>query len=111
MYVMPTIDVGTSLQSGRYIITQLLGRGGMGTAYLAMDTRLNNKLIVVKVLQANTSNALQLQQDIQNFAAEVAMLARLAHPLIPHVSDHFQEGMHYCMVQEYVQGENLQAYL
>src|SRR5439155_21991899 len=39
---------------------------------------------------------------------EVATLAHLDHPLIPNVTDHFQEGSRYFMVQEYVEGENLE---
>jgi serine/threonine protein kinase/ABC-type branched-subunit amino acid transport system substrate-binding protein len=99
---------GTRLQGGRYVIKKVLGQGGMGTALLATDLRLDSKLVVIKELIANPSTQ---QDDIRNFKREVALLAHIDHPLVPSVTDHFQEGTRYFMVQEYVEGENLEEYM
>lgn len=96
------------LQHGRYIITKMLGQGGMGSVALAMDTRLADKLVVIKELVAEHASP---AEDVRNFQREVQTLAHLDHPLIPSVTDHFQEGSRYFMVQEYVEGENLDARL
>lgn len=96
---------GTRLQGGRYVIKKVLGQGGMGAALLATDLRLDGKAVVIKEL---ISNASKQQEDIANFKREVAMLAHIDHPLVPSVTDHFQEGACYFMVQEYVDGENLE---
>lgn len=96
---------GTRLQGGRYVIKKILGQGGMGTALLATDLRLDGKSVVIKELISNPSTQ---QEDIANFKREVAMLAHIDHPLVPGVTDHFQEGARYFMVQEYVDGENLE---
>src|SRR6266516_973882 len=82
-----SLTVGTPLQGGRYVITKILGEGGMGAAMLATDKRLDNKPVVIK---------------------ELISLAHLDHPLIPNVTDNFDEGSHYFMVQDYVEGENLE---
>lgn len=102
---------GTSLQQGRYVIARALGEGGMGSVLLAKDTRLANKLTVIKVLNAESSDPQKLQEDVRNFKREAETLAHLDHPLIPDVTDHFEEGLHYYMVMDYVEGENLEDWL
>jgi len=103
---------GASLQNGRYVIIRRLGEGGMGSVLLAKDTRLAAKQMVIKVLNAENSADLEkLQEDVRNFKREAETLAHLDHPLIPDVTDHFEEGMHYYMVMDYVPGENLEDWL
>src|SRR5258706_5690759 len=97
---------GSQLQYGRYVIKKILGQGGMGTLALATDTRLADKLVVIKELVADHVDP---AEDVRNFQREVQTLSHLDHPLIPGVTDHFQEGSRYFMVQEYVEGENLDA--
>lgn len=102
---------GTSLQHGRYVITKALGEGGMGSVLLAKDTRLADKLTVVKALSAENGNTQKLLEDVQNFKREAETLAHLTHPLIPDVTDHFEEDKRYYMVMSYVEGENLEHWL
>jgi serine/threonine protein kinase len=102
---------GTTLQNGRYVISQMLGEGGMGSVMLAKDTRLADKPIVIKALSADNTNTQKLQEDVHNFKREAETLAHLRHPLIPAVTDHFEEGTRYYMVMDYVEGENLEHWL
>ena len=92
---------GFQLQHGRYVTKKILGQGGMGTLALATDTRLADKLVVIKELVADHVDP---AEDVRNFQREVQTLSHLDHPLIPGVTDHFQEGSRYFMVQEYVEG-------
>ena len=103
-----SLTPGSRLQGGRYIVKKILGQGGMGAALLATDIRLDSKAVVIKELISDNTDPAQLQEDVRNFKREVATLAHLDHPLIPNVTDHFQEGSRYFMVQEYVEGENLE---
>ncbi|MFL5587229.1 MAG: protein kinase domain-containing protein [Ktedonobacteraceae bacterium] len=103
-----TLTPGSRLQGGRYIIKKMLGQGGMGAAMLATDIRLDSKSVVLKELISDNTDPARLQEDVRNFKREVATLAHLDHPLIPNVTDHFQEGSRYFMVQEYAEGENLE---
>src|SRR5258708_22723951 len=96
----------SQLQNGRYVIKKILGQGGMGSLGLAIDTRLADKLVVIKELISEHADS---TEDVRNFQREVQTLAHLSHPLIPGVTDHFQEGSRYFMVHEYVEGENLEA--
>ena len=99
---------GATLQNGRYVIQKVLGQGGMGAALLAKDTRIANKLVVIKELISDNTDPAKRQEDIRNFEREVETLATIDHPLVPKVTDSFQEGARYFMVQEYVAGENLE---
>ncbi len=103
-----TLVPGWQLQQARYIVEKILGLGGMGTAVLARDTRVSNKHVVIKELVSENTDPIQHEADVRNFEREVETLAHLDHPLIPAVTDSFQEGTHYYMVQEYVAGENLE---
>src|SRR5438270_4991633 len=103
-----SLTPGSRLQGGRYILKRMLGEGGMGTAVLATDIRLDSKSVVIKELLSDNTDPARMQEDVRNFKREVATLAHLDHPLIPNVTDHFQEGSRYFMVQEYVEGENLE---
>src|SRR5258708_6846190 len=102
------LNVGTSLQGGRYVIKEVLGQGGMGAALLATDKRLDNKQVVIKELISDNTDPEKFKEDEHNFKQEVVTLAHLDHPLIPNVTDNFEEGSRYFMVQEYVEGENLE---
>lgn len=103
---------GSRLQGGRYVIKKVLGQGGMGAALLATDIRLDSKPVVIKELISDNTDPAKLQEDVRNFKREVATLAHIDHPLVPNVTDHFQEGsagnLRYFMVQEYIEGENLE---
>ena len=103
-----SLTPGSQLQGGRYIIKRVLGQGGMGAALLASDNRLDSKSVVIKELVSDNADPQRLQDDVRNFKREVAMLAHIDHPLVPNVTDHFQEGTRYFMVQEYVDGETLE---
>src|SRR5438034_1037005 len=106
-----TLTPNARLQNGRYVVDKILGQGGMGAAVLAKDTRVSNKRVVIKELISDNSDPTQRQEDVRNFEREVEMLANLDHPLVPTVTDSFQEGSHYFMVQEYAPGENLEAHM
>lgn len=103
-----TLSIGTTLQGGRYIIKKVLGQGGMGAALLATDKRVNNKPVVIKELVSDSSDSAKIKEDERNFKQEMMTLATLHHPLIPAVTDSFEENLRYFMVQDYVEGENLE---
>jgi serine/threonine protein kinase/ABC-type branched-subunit amino acid transport system substrate-binding protein len=106
-----TLTPNSRLQNGRYVVEKILGQGGMGAAVLAKDTRVSNKRVVIKELVSDNADPTQRQDDVRNFEREVETLANLDHPLIPTVTDSFQEGTHYFMVQEYAPGENLEDHM
>ena len=100
---LDALPAGTVL-AGRYRIIRLLGQGGMSRVYLAEDTRLRVRVAVKENLQTNPEARRQ-------FEREARILARLSHPNLPRVTDHFtdpQTGRQY-LVMDYVEGEDLET--
>jgi len=68
---------------GRYRVVSQLGAGGMGAVYVALDDRLDRK-VVVKVPHTKT---LLDRSSLQRFRREILALSRLDHPHIVRVFD------------------------
>ncbi|MBI1789137.1 MAG: serine/threonine protein kinase [Acidobacteria bacterium] len=100
----PTTGSG-SLQEGRigyYKILRELGRGGMGSVYLAVrsdDTF--RKLVAIKVMRADAAQ----EEFIRRFQQERQVLANLDHPNIARIIDGgaTDDGLPY-YVMDYVEG-------
>lgn len=89
----------TVLQN-RYRILRLLGQGGMGAVYEAIDERLDTTVALKETMF--TDERLRKQ-----FEREARLLARMHHPALPRVSDHFAEGDGQFLVMQYIPGDDL----
>jgi len=88
----------------KYIVTRLLGRGGMGSVYLANQTRLNRP-VAVKVLLSHLVSSATMRS---RFEREARIVARLKHPSIVMIHDFGVLGTnHAYLVMEYLEGETL----
>jgi serine/threonine protein kinase len=87
------------LQS-RYRIVRQLGQGGMGTVYEAVDERLDATVALKETFFAD-------ERLRKQFEREARLLARMHHPALPRVSDHFAEGEGQFLVMQFVTGEDL----
>jgi serine/threonine protein kinase len=93
------LSADTILQ-GRYRIVRQLGQGGMGAVYEAVDERLDTIVALKETLF--TEEKLRKQ-----FEREARLLARMHHPALTRVSDHFNEGEGQFLVMQYIAGEDL----
>src|SRR5215212_7273065 len=59
------------LLKDRYLVEGELGRGGIGVVYLARDTQLMNRRVVVKVLLEDSTNALHNPWFKKKFEQEI----------------------------------------
>lgn len=73
---------------GRYRLTQLLGRGGMGEVWLATDEQLGRQ-VAVKLLPAAHMNN---RNYLQDFAYEARAAAALEHPHILPIHDYGEQS-------------------
>jgi len=94
----------------RYVVRQTIGRGGMGSIYLAEDNRLPGRLCALKEVQQDPELTEAMRaQGREQFYREASVLARLDHPNLPKVSDYFtDEGRDY-LVMDYVPGQDLKT--
>ncbi|MDT5059998.1 MAG: eukaryotic-like serine/threonine-protein kinase [Acidobacteriota bacterium] len=89
--------IGETLD-GRYFIEKELGHGGVGVVYLALDRRLLDKCVVVKVL---LERWLQDEWIVGKFLHEKEALARIDHPGIIGILDagELPDGKPYIVMQ------------
>ena len=103
------LKTGDLLRS-RYKIKRIIGQGGMGSIYLAEDTRLKGRLCALKEVEHDKSLNKTLNKQAQDqFLQEATVLARLDHPNLPKVSDYFSIGNRDYLVMDYVPGDDLRT--
>jgi hypothetical protein len=95
-----TLDRSTLLNN-RYRIEEILGQGGMGSVYRAIDENLGVEVAVKE-------NLFTTEEYARQFRREAVILASLRHPNLPRVTDHFViEGQGQYLVMDYIEGEDL----
>ena len=97
---MKSLAPNTLLQN-RYLIVHLIGKGGMGDVYLAVDQRLGSAIALKRTFFSDD------EMFGSAFEREARTLARLRHPVLPKVSDHFSENEVQFLVMEHISGDDL----
>jgi serine/threonine protein kinase len=88
---------------GRYRIESVLGRGGMGSVYKALDDNLGIPVAVKE-------NLFTTEEYARQFRREATILAGLRHPNLPRVTDHFViAGQGQYLVMDYIDGDDLRS--
>jgi len=96
-----------NLLGGRYRLDRELGRGGMGTVYLAKDTQLDRP-VALKFLGALVDGS---EEYRQRFVREAKAAAKVNHPNIIAIYD-ISAGMGKAYIaMEFVEGPNLHQYV
>ena len=92
----------------RYQIQSVLGRGGMGCAYKALDLETQRP---VAIKQLHLSH-LQDWKVLELFEREAKVLQHIDHPKIPDYIEYFstesETDAQFFLVQEYIEGRSLQ---
>jgi serine/threonine protein kinase/tetratricopeptide (TPR) repeat protein len=89
-----------TLLHGRYRIVRLIGSGGMGAVYEAIDCHLD---LTVAVKQCRLPGA----DASSSFEREAKLLAALRHPSLPVVLDYFTEDEAQFLIMQFIEGEDL----
>ncbi|UKP00193.1 serine/threonine-protein kinase [Nostoc sp. UHCC 0870] len=100
-----------NLLASRYQVLQILGGGGFGQTYIALDTqRPGNPRCVVKHFRPVTHNPEFLETARRLFTSEAETLEQLGHhEQIPRLLAYFEEKQEFFLVQEYIEGNCLKA--
>jgi serine/threonine-protein kinase len=91
----------------RYEFVERLGQGGHGVVYLALDRRLNRRLVIKMLHEGDRVSEVALQY----FLREAQTAARLTHPNIVQVYDFGEIDANPYIAMEYVEGQTLDALL
>jgi len=99
-----TLPIGTIIRD-RYLIEDLLGKGGYGSVYLVRDKRVNGNLFALKELIDPN------KQERDRFTFECEVLRRLDHPFLPRVYRAFSDdaNIRAYMLMDYIDGANLEV--
>ena len=97
--------IGSTIQN--YHVIRQLGKGGMGSVFLAFDNSLERH-VALKVLNPELSSDANF---LSRFQSEAKLLAQLNHPNITILYNLIQHNSRWIMVMEYVDGVTLEDYL
>lgn len=117
------LKTGTALKGGEFVIEKVLGQGGFGITYLAVQAGLNRKVAVKEFFMSEHCNregdALQVsvpslgsRDQVARFKAkfvkEAQTIAMLNHPNIIRIISVFEENGTAYYVMDYVDGGSLE---
>lgn len=96
--------ISLGLKLGPYLIQTPIGKGGMGTVYLAKDSR-TDSVAAIKVLSPRRLH--EGQRHLARFQREMALSQKLRHPNVAMAKDIGEmKGVHY-LALEYIPGVTL----
>jgi serine/threonine-protein kinase len=102
-------DLVGAVIGGKYRVERVLGRGGMGTIYVAVQEPLGRR-VALKVLHPNLGDVDADPEFAKRFLLEAATLSQLAHPNIVVVHDYgsLDEAHGSCfMAMELLEGQTI----
>ncbi len=137
---MQHLQPNTTLQGGKYRIDRVLGQGGFGITYLAVQVSgsknynppmlpYTEKQVAIKelfiggsgqaindrrgnlVVVTNSANQASFNQQKEKFKKEALRLANLNHPNLVKVHEFFEENGTAYYVMDYIEGESLRIKL
>lgn len=101
------MSLGPGSTLGHFKIQSLLGKGGMGEVFAAIDTRLDRR-VAVKILPAEFSAE---ADRLRRFESEARILASINHPNILSIFEVGRENGHRYLVSELLEGRTLREEL
>ena len=93
-----------TLLAGRYRVVRSLGQGGMGSVWLAEDTKLDNFKVAIKMLPSVLVNNRRAYAQVK---AEALVSLKLSHPNIATVRAFEEENGNPFLVMDYIEGQTL----
>nr|WP_066383574.1 MULTISPECIES: serine/threonine-protein kinase [unclassified Anabaena] len=100
------------LLNQRYHLLRLIGHGGFGITFLAVDEHLPSKpRCVIKQFSFPVQYGRSYHQAVRLFRQEAVRLNELQHPQIPKLLGFFEQEHRLYLVEEWISGQTLQEEL
>lgn len=121
---MQSLTIGSLLQNGTYRIESVLGQGGFGITYLALDIPLQRKVAIKEFfpkdycdrdeetsqVSLGTKNTAEFVKRLKTkFLKEARNIAKFDHPNIIRIFAAFEENNTAYYVMEYIEGDSLSS--
>jgi eukaryotic-like serine/threonine-protein kinase len=104
------LQANDKIKDDRFLILEVLGGGGFGDAYRAVDMK-NGCQVAIKTLNQKQQNKIDFEIQQQKFRTEAEILKSLSHRHIVKVSEVIEVDGLLGMVMEYISGEDLNQYV
>jgi eukaryotic-like serine/threonine-protein kinase len=104
--VLTRITLG-SVIAGRYEMRKLLGRGGMGTVYLAHDRSLE-EVVALKILRGDLAESAHIAR---RFLSEIKLARLVTHANVCRIHDYGEDGQIHYISMELIDGPDLKHVL
>ncbi|HLO85607.1 MAG TPA: serine/threonine-protein kinase [Nostocaceae cyanobacterium] len=103
------LSVGQVIDN-RYQVVRILGQGGFGRSYLAVDKQKAGQQCVLKEFAPQVANPQDLQKAKELFEREANVLKKIQHSQIPRFHSSLQAKIgtkdFFFLVQDYIDGDN-----
>jgi hypothetical protein len=93
-----------SLFAGRYLVIDMLGKGGMGCVYRALDTKVDEE-VALKFINPDIAADAKI---IERFRTELKVTRRITHRHVCRMYDLSTDGDSLFITMEYIPGEDLE---
>lgn len=108
--MVPPLPSGMLLRQ-RYLIQQVLGQGGFGRTYLALDQERFNEPCVLKEFIVPYQDDTLIEKSKILFHREASTLYQIQHPQIPRFWAAFEDEQRFFLVQDFVDGQTYRQLL
>ena len=103
----PDLSLGHTF-ANRYRVEQILGRGGMGVVYKAIDTQLD-EVVAIKTLPGDVMT--RSPEDLERFKREIRLARKITHRNVLRTYDYGEAEGVYFISMEFVRGYTLSELL
>lgn len=101
--MVPPLPLGTVLRQ-RYLIQRILGQGGFGRTYLAIDQERFDERCVLKEFSVPYQDEALVEKSKALFQREASTLYQLQHPQVPRFWAAFEDEQRLFLAQDFIEG-------